>query len=115
MNELVLIAVLLGSFPVTSYRSVKAQTDSSPFITSIGEHVSKSGCAVSQDLLKLGIVKYGDTIYIDQIGFRRVNDTMHRRIKRQIDIWVDSYEAEKTHDQKFGGKRLKVWLIQKKT
>jgi 3D (Asp-Asp-Asp) domain-containing protein len=115
MNELILAIILLGSFPVTSYRSAKSQTDKSPFITSTGEHVYKGGCAASQDLLRDGIVKYGDTIYIENIGFYRINDTMNIRIKRQFDIWVETQAEEKEHDRKFGKRKLRVWLIKKKT
>jgi len=114
MNE-ILIILLLGNFTVTSYRSVKNQTDMSPYVTSIGEHVTKFGCAASQDLLKDGIVKYGDVVYIENIGFKIVNDTMHKRIKRQFDIWVGTLAEEKEHDKKFGRTKLKVWLIKKKT
>jgi 3D (Asp-Asp-Asp) domain-containing protein len=114
MNELILLITLLGSFPVTSYRSVHNQTDNSPFITSTGEHVNKMGCAVSQDLLKSKTVHYGDLIYIEDLGFYRINDTMNIRIKRQFDVWVGTLAEEKAHDKKFGKRKLKVWLIKKK-
>jgi 3D (Asp-Asp-Asp) domain-containing protein len=114
MNELILLITLLGSFPVTSYRSVPNQTDKSPYVTSIGEHVSKFGCAASQDLLRDGIVKYGDLVYIQDVGFRRINDTMNIRIKHQFDIWVETLAEEKEHDRKFGKRKLRVWLIKKK-
>jgi len=114
MNELILAIMLLGNFPVTSYRSVHNQTDNSPFITSTGEYVNKMGCAASQDLLRDGIVKYGDLVYIEEVGFRYVNDTMNIRIKRQFDVWVGTLAEEKAHDKQFGRRKLKVWLIKKK-
>ncbi len=80
---------------VTSYQSLKSQTDSTPFITSIGDRVSNAGCAVSHDLLKAKVICYGDAVQIPNLGIRIVNDTMNIRIKRSIDIWVPSYEAEK--------------------
>jgi 3D (Asp-Asp-Asp) domain-containing protein len=114
MNELILLVSLLGNFTVTSYRSIPSQTDKSPYITSIGEHVTKFGCAASQDLLNEGIVKYGDIVYIQEVGFRTVNDTMNKRIKRQFDVWVKTLAEEREHDKNFGRRKLKVWLIKKK-
>jgi 3D (Asp-Asp-Asp) domain-containing protein len=115
MIKLILFVTLIGNFTTTSYRSVKSQTDSSPHFTSIGERVNSFGCAVSRDLLRNGTVKYGDLIYIESIGFKYINDTMHPRIKKQFDVWVDSYDAEKAFDQKFKGKKLRVWIIKIKT
>ncbi len=110
MNN-VLTLVLLTQIITTTYRSVPAQTDSSPFYTSIGEHVCKDGIAVSQDLLLSGKVKYGDWVYIENIGFKRVNDCMNARHHKRVDIWVATYKEEKEFDQKYGHKRLKVWLV----
>jgi 3D (Asp-Asp-Asp) domain-containing protein len=72
------------------------------------------GCAASQDLLRDGIVRYGDLVYIQDVGFRYVNDTMNIRIKCQFDVWVGTLIEEKSHDKKFRRRTLKVWLIKKK-
>lgn len=109
--NLILISIFVGSLQVTSYRSVPEQTDSSPFITSTGERVCKDGVAVSQDLLKSKKIKYGDWLYIDGVGLKRVNDTMHSRHKNHIDVWVPSLETEKRFHAKFKGKSVKVWVI----
>jgi len=87
--------LVLGQLMVTAYRSVPEQTDDSPFITSIGERVTKFGCAVSQDLLKSGDVKYGDYICIEGIKCCLVNDTMNARHTRWADVWVATYNEEK--------------------
>lgn len=108
--NLVLIAVLIGNMTLTSYRSVPEQTDDTPYHTSIGERVSPRGCAVSRDLLKRwgGPLNYGDLIYIEGVGYRFVNDTMNQRHKQHVDIWVETYQEEKT----FGVKKdKKIWLI----
>lgn len=107
MKELMLIVSLLGNMTVTSYRSVPEQTDDSPFITSIGERTHKNGVAVSQDLLRSGAVKYGDIIYIEDYGFKVVNDTMHPRHKNHVDMWVETYEQEKA----VGVKKLKIYRV----
>lgn len=85
----------LGELRITSYRSIRAQTDSSPNWTSIGHHVHPFGCAVSQDLIKSGEVRYGDVLVVPGFGKRVVNDVMHGRFTRSIDLWVGSYKEEK--------------------
>ena len=107
--RLILTAVLLGSLQVTSYRSVPSQTDDSPYITSIGEHVHPHGVAVSRDLLKRwgGPLDYGDVIYIQGFGFKVVNDCMGEGHTKAVDIWVATYKEEK----KVGVKHGLVWLV----
>jgi 3D (Asp-Asp-Asp) domain-containing protein len=109
MNELLLIGVFIGTMTVTSYRSVEAQTDSTPFITSTGEHVHSNGIALSRDLLKRwgGPVAYGDIVYVEGYGLKVVNDTMHHRHKNRVDLWVKTYEEEKN----VGVRKGKLWLI----
>lgn len=102
----------LGEMIVTSYRSVRSQTDSTPFITSIGKRVNSHTIAVSQDLLKDGIVKYGDAIYIEDVGIKFVEDCMNKRYKKRIDVWVPSYTREHEFHKKFGKRKLKIWKIQ---
>lgn len=102
--ELVAIAASLST--VTSYRSVPAQTDSTPFHTSIGERTHPGGCAVSPDLLH-SVAPYGTYLFIEGVGICRVNDTTHPRHRNLIDIWVPSYQAEKA----FGVKKARVYRI----
>jgi 3D (Asp-Asp-Asp) domain-containing protein len=107
---MVLELVLLGAtMSFTSYRSVPEQTDSTPFHTSIGEHVAPGGCAVSRDLLKSGYVKYGDYLYIDGHGLCRVNDVMNKRHRNSVDVWVATYPEEK----KIGYSKRTVWKVGK--
>lgn len=107
MNEILIVLSLLGNMTVTSYRSVPSQTDNSPYVTSIGEKVNKSGVAVSQDLLKRGVVKYGDILYIEGYGLKVVNDTMNPRLKNHIDIWVATYGEEK----QVGTRKLLIYKV----
>lgn len=109
--NLSILVVLLGTLTVTSYRSVPEQTDDSPFITSTGDRVHQDGCAVSRDLLKKwgGPIDYGDVLYIEGYGFKIVNDTMHPRIKRHVDMWVPTYQDEKA----VGVRKIKIYLIKK--
>lgn len=98
---------------MTSYRSVPEQTDSSPYYTSIGERVHPHGVAVSQDLLKRrgGPINYGDILYIEDIGFKVVNDCMNARHKNHIDVWVSTLKKEQDFHKKFKNKKLKVWIV----
>ncbi len=111
MKELIIIASLLGDCIVTSYRSVPNQTDDSPYITSIGEHVHPHGVAVSRDWLRSGMIKYGDVVYIEEIGWKVVNDTMHERWQERFDVWVDKAQDEKRFHAKYGKRKLRVWLV----
>lgn len=100
--------VLLGVLTVTSYRPVANQTDSSPTWTSIGDRTTKFGCAVSQDLLKSGAVHYGDIVYVENYGYRVVNDTMNPRHKQHVDLLVFTHDEEKA----IGTRHLRVYVIQ---
>lgn len=113
MKELILAIVLLGDYHVTAYQSVPNQTDASPFTTSIGERTSPHGVAVSQDLLANGTVKYGDLIYIEEVGWRIVNDCMHERLTGRFDVWVPSNEAEKQFDKQFAKRKLRIWRVRR--
>lgn len=104
---MIIKALLLGVLTVTSYRSIPEQTDDTPFITSIGEHVHEGGIAVSQDLLASGVVGYHDIIYVEGFGFYQVNDTMNKRHVKHVDIWVETYGEEKL----VGVQYKKVYLL----
>jgi 3D (Asp-Asp-Asp) domain-containing protein len=96
---------------VTSYRAVKAQTDDTPNYTSINHHVHAYGCAVSPDLLKSGEVCYGDAVIIPDLGIRIVNDTTNPRLKRTIDIFVNT----KTQEKRVGIRHVKVSVLRAQT
>jgi 3D (Asp-Asp-Asp) domain-containing protein len=111
-EAMIIEMVLLGTLTATSYRAVPAQTkpecvNRHNCETSIGENVSELGVAVSQDLLKSGLVHYHDCVYIDGVGFRLVNDCMAARHKKSVDVFVYERNEEKT----FGIRHLKVWVL----
>ncbi len=111
--KLELIALLIAQATVTSYRSVPAQTDSSPFYTSTGEHVHPHGVAVSQDLLSRwgGPLNYGDTVYIEGVGLKVVNDCTNERLRQHLDVWVGTHDEEKDFDRRHRGKRARIWVV----
>lgn len=100
-------AVILSTMTVTSYRAVKNQTDETPNWTSISHHVHSFGAAVSPDMLKSEEACYGDVVFIPGIGLRIVNDTTHPRLKRTIDVFVDS----KAEESQVGIRRPIVHII----
>jgi 3D (Asp-Asp-Asp) domain-containing protein len=106
LTSLPLIALVVT---VTSYRPVTWQTDDSPWTTSIGQRVSETGVAVSQDLIANGTACYGDTLVIPGFGHRVVNDTMNPRHKNHVDIWV-RYPHEEA--QIGWRKNVEVYVIQ---
>jgi 3D (Asp-Asp-Asp) domain-containing protein len=108
------IALFLGNFTVTSYRAIPEQTRPHGYTwTASGERTNCHGVAVSQDMLKRngGIFQFGDMVFIEKIGLKFINDTMHTRHKHQFDILVGTHEEEKAFDKKFRGKKLRVWLL----
>lgn len=111
MKELIIAISLLGQCTVTSYRSVPEQTDDTPFHTSIGERVHNHGVAVSQDWLKSGMIKYGDMVYVEEIGWKVVNDTMNSRHKQRFDVWVETRDEERRFHKNYGQKKLRVWIV----
>ena len=100
--------ILIGLLTVTSYRPVPSQTDSTPTWTSIGDRTTKFGVAVSQDLLKSGVVKYGDVLYIPGYGMRVVNDCMHKRKKNSIDLLV----LTQAEEERIGTRHLVIYKVQ---
>ncbi len=123
--NLILVSLLLGNFTVTSYRSVKSQTDDSPYRTSTGEKTSPDGVAVSQDLLCKDCLRlhkrcacpvdvrlhYGDWVFIEGVGFKRLNDVMNKRHKQRMDVWVSTLAEEKAFHKKFGKVKLRVYKV----
>lgn len=136
----ILMCYLLGPLTVTTYQSVKAQTDSSPSYTSIGQKTRKGGVAVSRDLLcpvskhcrrnvKLFCdpkkVHYGDFIWIKGLGIYEVNDCMGATkyvketkkrvpIVNSLDVWVASYAEEKAFDDKNGESKWTAYRVKLK-
>jgi hypothetical protein len=119
-----LTLLLVGTLQVTSYRSVPAQTDSTPFYTATGEHVHAQGIAVSRDLLcpdAYGLhrmhsrrtcrhkhkLHYGDWLYIEGYGLKVLNDVMAERHTHAVDMWVKDKAAER----RIGTRHLKIYRV----
>lgn len=83
------------SLTVTAYRPIPSQTDSSPNWTSVGTPAVMGICAASRDLLKDGLLHYGDIVDVPKLGVYKVMDTMNARHKKHIDILVYTKTQEK--------------------
>lgn len=103
---------------ITSYNSLAWQTDSTPDITATGQRTRYGIVAVSRDLLSE--YPYGTKLLIVQAGGHgcnawdvldtvfEVQDTMHIRKKRQVDIWLPELEQSR----QWGACQGKVLFLQ---
>ena len=78
---------------VTAYSSEVDQCDSDPFIGAWNNKVRDGMVAVSRDLEKYGLTN-GTPIIIDGKEYI-ILDRMHKRKKKQLDIWMPSIESAK--------------------
>lgn len=104
--------ILIGMVTLTSYQPIPAQTKPEcrgrfACTTSIDDGITKYGVAVSQDMLADGRLHYGDVIYIQNYGWRIVNDCMNKRHKNSVDLMVFTRAEEKA----VGVRHLKVWTV----
>lgn len=114
--------LFLGVLMVTSYQAKPEQTrpeciDRHHCETATGDGITRSGVAVSQDMLRDGRVKYGDILYVQGFGYRVVNDCMglykHENgvmvpITNSIDLLVFTDAAERHVGTRF----LKVYKLE---
>lgn len=89
----------LFSFPVTvtGYSSTPDQTDDTPFVTASNTRVRRGIIAMSRDLLREftpgAPFSYGDKVQLEGVGVFTVEDTMHPRFDKRVDIWFSSRAA----------------------
>jgi 3D (Asp-Asp-Asp) domain-containing protein len=72
-----------------------------------GKKVYPGAIAVSRDWVKEGILKFGDRVYIEDIGYFTVEDLMHQKCTWSVDI----YEADWNKMKAFGRKRKRLFLV----
>jgi len=96
MNTLILYIILnsaqatLPPIPVTvtAYNALSSQTDSTPFITASNTRVRSGICAVSRDIERTLGLKFGDFLHLEGIGTCEFQDRMHRRKRKQVDLFM---------------------------
>ena len=94
------------SVKVTTYTTVKSQTDNTPYITASGFKLNKKNpkqhriVAVSRDLKKK--LKFGDKIKLlgtgKYDGVYQVEDVMNKRFRNRIDILINPKDRPTSFD-----------------
>ena len=92
---------------VTAYNSDPAQTDDTPHLTASMQNVRPGVLAVSRDLLEVYGLQYGQKVVLDGYGIFVVADTMAKRWKKRVDIWIADKKAALLHGKQ---KSILVWI-----
>lgn len=91
---------------VTAYSAQKKQTDGDPHITASTKHIKPGYIAVSRDLFKRGWT-FGKKVYVEGEGVFEIQDLMHSRFKKRLDI----YFVKNQDAKEFGVQQLHVALL----
>ncbi len=98
-------AVVLAA---TGYSSSVRETDDSPHITASNTHTRTGIVAMSRDLLRRynpeAPFAFGDVVHISGLGDFVVEDSMHPRWRRRVDVWFPS----RREAMRFGRRRVLV-------
>lgn len=90
-----------NKFTISAYTARKRETNKDPHHTATMEKpIAGWTCAVSQDYVHW----LGGRIYIPGVGVRRVNDLMHSRFEKAIDLFM----GNTAHAQEFGKRQLQA-------
>lgn len=93
---------------VTAYTNHQCETDSTPHHTAtMTGPIPGWTCAVSRDLIHW----LGGRVYIPGIGVRRVNDLMHARYTRALDLYVGDGRRARRHAKQFGRQEHQVVFL----
>ncbi|MBN2140352.1 MAG: hypothetical protein PHV85_04325 [Desulfovibrionaceae bacterium] len=91
---------------VTAYNPSQDQCDEDPFVAASMRKVRAGTVAVSRDLFDQGWV-FGRKIRIDGLGIFEINDLMHSRFRRRVDVFM----WDKDQALAFGKREFKVALL----
>ena len=78
---------------VTAYSATPQETDEDPYVTASGKRVRQGIVALSRDLGKKLMLKFGDQVILEGIGMFVFEDRMHIRKTRQVDLYMQSRQA----------------------
>ena len=76
---------------VTWYTSRVQETDSTPFITADGSRTRDGVVAISPDMMEW--FSFGDSLYVEYLGWFEIHDIMNHRYTRSIDIWCNNHHV----------------------
>lgn len=92
----------------TGYSSCVFETDDTPFITASNTRTRTGIIALSRDLLKRynpnAPFSFGDTVHLTGFGDFIVEDSMHWRWRRRVDIWF----PDRSLARQFGVRKIVV-------
>ena len=109
----------------TAYNSLSSQTDRTPFITATGARTRFGVIALSRDMLRS--VPYGSLVRIEDLGawgsgrgrgtynrmlsgvLFQVEDTMHARKVRTVDVWFYS----RSQAMQWGARQVKLTIVRR--
>ena len=86
--RIVMGASYIMAVTVTAYSPSVDETDSTPYITASNQRVRDGICALSRDIEKQFKLKFGDLIHLEGIGTCEFQDRMHKRKRRQVDLFM---------------------------
>ena len=103
--------ILVYKIPVTvtAYSPRICETDDSPTITASNKKVKEGYVALSRDIEKKYRLKFGDKVYLEGYGEYQFEDRMHRRKRKQVDIFMHSTKEALKH-----GRKKSILVIRKK-
>ena len=90
----------------TAYSARSQETDDTPRLTASNSRVRPGIVAISRDLFDMGWV-FGKKVYVQDLGVFTIDDLMHSRKTKQIDIYMEETQEALV----FGRKKLNVFLL----
>lgn len=78
-------------------------------IMASGKAVYKGALAISRDFVETNKLMFGDSVYLENIGYYKVEDIMNAQHRSAVDIYEPDWNAMK----KFGNKKSRLFLVVK--
>ena len=105
------LVVPAGNVTVTAYTSSPKECDASPWVTASGWKLKEGDriVAVSRDLEK--VAPMGSWVFLEGMGWFRVEDRMNKRWRRRVDVW---FGRDREGALAFGKRKARVWIFKVK-
>jgi 3D (Asp-Asp-Asp) domain-containing protein len=100
------------SVTLTAYSSTVEQCDATPYLTASDQSVHVGIIAVSDDLMKELGLRFGQRVLIPGYGLFEIQDRMHPRWHRRVDIWQENSEVARRFGNRPG---TIIWIDQQES
>lgn len=90
------------SVTLTAYSSSVGQCDATPYLTASDQSVHIGIIAVSDDLMNELGLRFGQRVLIPGYGLFEIQDRMHHRWYRRVDIWQENHEVARRFGNRTG-------------